>query len=378
MPHEGVPHFSDPIDLDSIFRYIALGNNSAPGTTRWGQAVSGLLRELSRIALDANDNYTGPRAAAAAQAVQWLTTISQQFPGQFNAVFEDVAGELGLIGPPEGGSDILDLGAIIAEAVGDANPELQDIISTIKEEVDRTRDEIIDITTTGEQRITETRDIFVDVPTPEEVLNDFRTGVAVFAENLFAAGEIDANTRRFLLNNPNVLLGPYLGMLGQMADAGQNIFEVVGTDFELIPIEQIGERIGPEVLREIRETIERIETGELTIEELTERVQNDLLTGTSDPDQEREIRETIEEIFRQHGTTTTTEETVTNLLQLTTERIFQRPNLATVFAVSPLDFLRERFTGTGLVTLARTLPGQEQFERQFPGGVAPSGARRLG
>ncbi len=368
---------SDPISLDAILRFIALGRNSAPGTTRWGQAVSGLLRELSNIALDANNQYTGPRAAAAQQAVEWLTEISEQFTDQFNAVFEEVAGELGLIGPPEGGSDILDLGSILAAASGGANPELQDIVSTIKETIDRTRDEIIDITTTGQQTITETRDVFVDIPTPEEVLNDFRTGVSVFAENLFAAGEIDAGTRRFLLNNPNILLGPYLAMLGQMADEGQNIFEVVGTDFELIPIEQIGERIGPEVLREIRETITRIETGELTIEELTERVQNDLLTGTSDPDQEREIRETIEEIFSQHGTTTTTEETVTNLIQLTTERIFQRPNLTTVFGVSPLDFLRERFTGSGLQTLAGITPGREQFEQQFAGGVAPSGARRL-
>ena len=367
-----------------MLRLIAGGNFGGVGSNLWESAIRGLLRILSELGgvsvsgdVISFRDVAGPRADAARQATNWLIGAMNASPDQFNAIFEDVGVELGLINPTVG-QNVLDLGQILAGLPGSSNPELQDIIRDVELTIERTLTEIIDITTTGETTITETRDIFVDIPTPEEVLHDFRTGVAVYAENLFASGAIDQNTRRFLLDNPNVLLGPYLAALGQLADAGKNIFEIVGTDFELIPIEQIGERIGPALLQEITRTIERIESGELTIEELTERVQTELFSGTDDPDQQREIRETINEIFRQHGTTTTTEETVTNLLQLTTDRIFQRPNLTTVFRLSPLDFLRERFTGTSLVQLAGTLPGRQQFQRQFAGGVRPSGARRLG
>ena len=375
---------SDPLNLDFMLRLIAGGNFGGVGSNLWESAIRGLLRTLSELGgvsvsgdVISFRDVAGPRADAARQATNWLIGAMNASPDQFNAIFEDVGVELGLINPTLG-QNIIDIGQIFAGLPGSSNPELQDIIRDIEQTIEQTRTEIINITTTGDTQITERRDIFVDVPTPEEVLNDFRTGVAVYAENLFSSGAIDQNTRRFLLDNPNVLLGPYLAALGQLADAGKNIFEIVGTDFELIPIEQIGERIGPELLQEITRTIERIESGELTIEELTERVQDELFSGTDDPDQQREIRETINEIFTQHGTTTTTEETVTNLLQLTTERIFQRPNLTTVFSLSPLDFLRERFTGKSLVLLAGTLPGRQQFERQFAGGVRPSGARRLG
>ncbi len=375
---------SDPISLDAMIRIIAGGNSGGVGSSLWAGAIRSLLRiltELGGVSVSGDvisfRDLEGSRADAARQATNWLIGAMDAAPEQFNAIFEEVGVELGLIDTTLG-QEVLDLGQILAGLSASGNTELQDIIRDIEQTVEQTRTEITDITTTGETTITEQRDVFVDVPTPEEVLDDFRTGVATYAENLFSSGAIDQNTRRFLLDNPNVLLGPYLGALGQLADAGENIFEIVGTDFELIPIEQIGERIGPELVQEINSTIERIESGELTIEELTQRVQDELFSGTEDPDQQREIQETINEIFTQHGTTTTTEETVTNLLQLTTERIFQRPNLATVFSLSPLDFLRERFTGQSLVQLAGTLPGRQQFQRQFAGGVRPSGARRLG
>ncbi len=350
-----------------------------PGSLLWETTIRALIRELNDYAFaggfteDGSINPTGPRADPALRAVEWLEAQASGSPDQFNAIAEGTWLELGLINP-----DALESMVTVGNLLAQGNAALQDIVRNIESTIEQTLTETIDVTTTGETQITERRDIFIDIPTPQEVLDDFHRGVMTYAENLFNSGLIDSDTRRFLMTNPNILWGPYEAAIGQLADAGENVYEAVGTDFELIPIEQIGERIGPELLQEIRSTIERIETGDLTIEELTERVQTDLLTGTTDPDQQQEIRETINEIFTQQGTTTTTEETVTNLLQLTTERIFQRPNLGVVFKLSPLDFLRERFTPQGLVTLAGTLPGREAFQRQFPGGVAPSSARRLG
>ncbi len=352
---------------DPIFLIIQNSFGTVPGSPAWNAAIRAMWAEISSI-----DNENGPRGQALVQAALWMQRMSEADINAFNAVMVELGLQAGQNGNVPGQQDISDfLGGI------NGGGQFTDTISTINQNIHQTRTEVIDIQSTIDRTINQTTSIFVDIPTPEEVLNDFRTAAVTYADTLFRAGDIEQRTRNFMLSNPNLLLNSYLSALGTMADNGENIFKVVGLEFDLIPIEQIGERIGPTFQQEVRETIERIESGELTIEEVTKRVQNDLLSGANTDSQKQNITQTINEIFKQHGTTTTTEETVSNLLQLTTELIFQRPNLTTVFAFSPLDFFRKQFTPQSLNLLAGITPGRQQAEQQFAQGVAPATSRRL-
>lgn len=353
--------------VDPILATISRAFGAIPGSPTWEAAVRAITQEFFNI-----PEGSGPRAVAKRAASDWLLQQSNADPSSFNAIMVSMGLQAGVQGDQTTQQDIVNF-----LSGNNGNGLFTDTISNVTQNIERTRNEIINITSQADQIVNQTTTIFVDVPTPEEVLDDFRTAAVTYADTLFRAGDIDQRTRNFMLSRPNLLLNSYLAALGAKADAGENIFKVVGLDFGLIPIEQIGERIGPTFQEEVRETIETIEKGELTIEELTKRVQNDLLSGANTDSQKENITETINEIFKQHGTIKTTEETVSNLLQLTTENIFQRPNLTTVFAFSPLDFLRQQFTPQSLTTLAGITPGREQFEQQFASGVAPSAPRQL-
>ncbi len=359
--------------LDNIMRRIFQGGGATiVGSDMWVSAIQALWRELMRVPQNANGEFTGPRSNSARQASNWMIAQLAADENAYIAAIQPLINENANFNDAAQQQDFLNVANIL-----NSGGQLTDTISTINQNIHQTRTEVIDIQSTIDRTINQTTTIFVDIPTPEEVLNDFRTAAVTYADTLFRAGDIEQRTRNFMLSNPNLLLNSYLSALGAKADAGENIFKVVGLEFDLIPIEQIGQRIGPTFQQEVRETIERIESGELTIEEVTKRVQHDLLSGANTDSQKQHITQTINEIFNQHGTTKTTEETVSNLLQLTTENIFQRPNLTTVFAFTPLDFFRERFTPQSLNLLAGIIPGRQQAEQQFAQGVAPATSRRL-
>jgi len=163
---------------------------------------------------------------------------------------------------------------------------------------------------------------YLDVPTPEEFLDRFETGLATHVKAQVQAGKLSREAGLWLLDNPDVLYNDYMADLGARAAKGEQIFKPVGVGGTP---EFLGTRAG---------AVETSQTEEAT--KVLEKAQQEATAvqaagaggGTTQ---------------RQTTTTTQTKEQQKALSQLEqTQQIFARPNLTTVYAVSPLEYLQQR------------------------------------
>ena len=189
---------------------------------------------------------------------------------------------------------------------------------------------------------------FFDVPTPEEFLNDFEVAYGGFLEKMRDSGL--GSSQIALALDPATglmdrLMAEYMGGLAERANAGEDIFGLVGTeeDFELIRTEPgtESETKGETVTKATGETVTRAD-GEV----VSEGTQVDVSKGTS------------ESVFKEKT------------------QVFARPKIAAVFKFSPTDFLEERFHGDAgeLATFVESEKGVRQRQRQtLAGGVVVAG-----
>jgi hypothetical protein len=224
--------------------------------------------------------------------------------------------------------------------------------------------------TTG-KRTTSTEQIsrrFFDVPTTEEFLNDFETAFGGFLGNMRASGLGSGDINLALdpaTGLMDLLLSDYMGNIAQRAAAGEDIFELVGTeeDFKLIREEPGTESVtrGEDVSVTEGETTSESRTGGTTTAEGEEGpVSTSTSTSTSRGKQRSESRQTSESRF---------EETV---------QVLSRPKIAAVFKFSPTEFLAERFKDDpgALSTFIQAQKGTRTRQRQTLTGGPVVSARR--
>lgn len=217
---------------------------------------------------------------------------------------------------------------------------------------------------------------YIDVPTNEEILDNFETAFSGFAANASEAGLSQADIQTMLDPRSGFMqsmLQEYMGEIAQRAQAGEDLFEVVGVDGGE---EFLGTRTGDVV----SETIGRMSRtqAEEVLRERGEQVTNESVQRTIDEDfqqQQSSLSETTDQ------TTTQTEETTSGTTGQTrfegTEEIFRRPRVTPTFAFSPTEFfltrfapgtegtpeeVRERFLGQMATEIRASAP------RQRPGG----------
>lgn len=194
----------------------------------------------------------------------------------------------------------------------------------------------------------ETRTVakYFDVPTPEDFLDNFDIALATHVQGLVVSGELDKDTARWILDNPDILLDEYIAELGSRAQAGEQIFKVVGIGGEDaageggVPApELLGTRPGRQEERDIQ-----------TLTQTTAAV-----TPTGGP-----------------GAVTqrTTQERLKSTLD-ETEEVFARPRLDYVYAISPLDWLAEYGTGTEIKFGAEREKSRRIGERRGPTVITP-------
>jgi hypothetical protein len=370
------------VDLNTIVERLLF---SSPGQPGWEANMRLLMRAMSdpeSVEALAND------PTVAARVDQFLGAMLQNHPDETQVIMTELGIELGLSEEQqllENYQSILD--GLLSQS------GLQDIVENISRNIDTTIEEATRQTrtaeellrTTGEEVSVRHETRFVDVPTPEEFLNNFETAIITQADTLKRSGQIDQLTKDFMTNNPGFFFNDYIADLGRRAQAGEDIFKVVGLDQQPV---RIGARPGEAIREEVTSTLEAIRTGTLTIEDVVERtierLVNEAGTQTADGDVgtttlalKESITEQVNEIFRQFSTETSVEERVSTLTGFTIEEVLQRPNLTTVFAFTPTQFLTERFSPTELMNIAVAIPGREAAARQQPFGVAPSAPRRL-
>ncbi len=351
------------------------GSRPEPGTEEWRRTIELMLRRIwDPVGIPA-DHLRGIEdrldAEMAADPEAFLE-IFERVQRSFGVATPDSAVNDYLVGLTEGLID-----ALSGAASGRARNILNNITETrtTTEEQRVTEEEVV----TGEERVT--RGIheveFVEWPTAEAVLDDFLTGFSTFAGELLRGG-LDRNTYNFMVANPNRFLLPYLDELGRRADAGENIFEVVGLgDAATLLGERFGGAVREETVRVgTEERISDIELTELintTIERLTESLADEEPQTVRDT-----ITETIKNIFTEHRETTTRSEFQRISETLRVEEIFGRPELGVVRTPSPLAFMREAFSP---MTLANIAAGEAGVPSARVGGaraVLPSAPRRLG
>lgn len=68
---------------------------------------------------------------------------------------------------------------------------------------------------------------YVNVPTPQQFLDDFKNGFSTHIKNLRESGMLGSTAALWLVDNIDMFWGEYLGKLGQMAQAGQEVFKPV-------------------------------------------------------------------------------------------------------------------------------------------------------
>lgn len=183
---------------------------------------------------------------------------------------------------------------------------------------------------------------YIDVPTAEEFLDNFETAFSGFAANAAEAGMSSADIDTLLDPRSGFMqsmLQEYMGNLAQRAQAGEDIFEVVGVGGQE---ERLGTRTG-----DITET---------AIGRMTRTEAEQILTERGEEITSESIQSTIDEDFqtRQETMATTTEETTTSTQEEITgetgttrfeetEELFSRPRVTPVFRFSPTEFLLTRF-----------------------------------
>lgn len=206
---------------------------------------------------------------------------------------------------------------------------------------------------------------YIDIPTPEQVLDDFETGVSAYMDALVQAGAMSRSDQALAMSTMMpVFLSDYLADLGQRAARGEDIYRVVGVEGEP---EFIGTRAG-----EVSDTIIDEETrrrGKTTTDEAGTTTSSSTSTGTAKQGGESQQNTRSEVAQRSETTTTrkqedTTETGRTRRRTEQTEEIFARPELARVRAISPAAFMMNKYGNVGQFTnIIRSRSGERAAAR---------------
>ncbi len=188
---------------------------------------------------------------------------------------------------------------------------------------------------TNIQRIIDT---FIDIQTPEEFLDDFEVGYATYLGGLRTAGVLSQSDMGLAQREMGNFMLEYIGELGAMAVAGEDMFDVVGIEGDP---EFIGSRVLPGVETKVEGEEQRTGT-QKSDTKTAQTVSTDAGTGTQTSAGTEETKVDQK--------TTTASETVEG----GEERIFTRPKLGVVSKLSPLAFLESKFSSPGeLATVVR-------------------------
>lgn len=261
-------------------------------------------------------------------------------------------------------------------------------------DVTRTGEERVRITgtfdTTSDRLIRESVRTYINVPTPEQVLDDMETGISTYIGSLVQTGQLGQGDANIALQQLMPLfMTDYLADLGQRAARGEDIFRVVGV--EGAP-EFLGTRVGEvsarreEEERRMREEERQIARGTETVTEAAERepatVEEALAVGPFGPGVARPLTETTTTRARTEQEREEERETRGREVGVTTfqetEAIFRRPQLAFVRAVSPIEFMKQRFGSPGeLAAFIRGRKGERARQAQTAAGGPIAQARRV-
>lgn len=195
---------------------------------------------------------------------------------------------------------------------------------------------------------------YIDVPTPEEVLDDFQTGFATHMRQVAGPGGVSRLAAAWSIDNMEFFMTDYLGVLGEAASRGEDIFEVVGATGKP---QFLGSREG-----DIMSQTSKIK-GTTT--------QKGATTGT--------VTETGAGGTEVGGFTATEDETVSkdmleNLSINETEDVFRRPKLAYVRKYSPLEHMQAKWSPASIMLRYEGFKGARAAQSR--GGEAVS-ARRV-
>ena len=228
-----------------------------------------------------------------------------------------------------------------------------------------------EVTRTGQTAITGTERRYIDIPTPEEFLDDFRTGFSTYIKNL--GGAIPHNAGLWLAENMEMFLDSYLGTLGQMAQRGEQVFRATAVSPEVTPLGQRPGEVSDVTARGRTETEtvggmtsdqtsrERGTTGTGTTEgpaapapvaavaapgtspgaAAGEGTESLLQTTTTD----ETTRQRLAETSREKQGVTSDQRTTTGM----TEDVFARPKIGVVRTLSPLDFMAKQWSPSSLL-----------------------------
>lgn len=219
---------------------------------------------------------------------------------------------------------------------------------------------------------------FFDVPTEEQFLNNFETAYGGFLQTMRDQGL--GTSQIALALDPasgimDILMGEYMGDLAQRAEAGENIFELVGTeeDFDLIRTEPGGESItkGGSESQSKSST-----TGGSSSQSTKEGGQVDEAGDTLSSVPGKEVTGKSSGSSAS-GSTSSSKGTSESKFSETIE-ILSRPQISAVFKNSPNDFLAAKFEGDegALATFIESRKGERQRQRQTLAGGPIVQARR--
>ena len=241
----------------------------------------------------------------------------------------------------------------------DGLPTLEEIIDALMDEKLAETSQSTSTSTSNQKTVSTRTSIteqiskrFFDVPTPEEFLNDFEVAYGGFLETMRDSGL--GPSQIALALDPasglmDTLMAEYMGGLAERANAGEDIFGLVGTeeDFELIRTEP-----GTESKTEGKDA-------SVTTEQGSSQSASTSGSGSSGSSSSKSTSEgTSESIFKEKT------------------QVFSRPKIAAVFKFSPTDFLEERFHGDAgeLATFVESEKGVRQRQRQtITGGAVVQG-----
>lgn len=201
------------------------------------------------------------------------------------------------------------------------------------------------------------------MPTPEKFLDNFEVAYGGFLETMrdsgLGSGDIGLalDPATGLMDR---LLGEYMGGLAQRAEAGEDIFEIVGTeeDFELLRTEPGTESI----TKEERESVS------------TSGSSGGSGSRTERQTEDGEVVSTSTDKSSSTGKSTSKDTSLSTFKGVT--EVLSRPEISAVFKFSPGDFLTERFHGDAgeLATFVQSEKGVRQRQRQtLAGGTVVSG-----
>ena len=192
---------------------------------------------------------------------------------------------------------------------------------------------------------------YVDVPTPEEFLDDFRTGMSTYLKGL--GGAVSRNAGMWLMENMDMFLNDYLGDLGARAARGEQVFKVVGATGAVTPL---GSRPGQSIQQTTAgQTVQGTQGTQVTNTQATQQQGGQTQQVGGQTTQTTQGTQTINDLENE------------NINE--TENIFSRPNLTTVKTISPMDFMAANWTPASLNIRYEGFKGARQARARTAQGV---------